>query len=104
MMLRVLTLVGVAVLVLNACSKNVTQLVAQCESDAYTKIGVQSDSIASIEYLANKHEFVRACLVKNGLRFKSDAWSHDYETIRQAYPDSVERHAHIAQLSPAYWE
>lgn len=105
-MLRVLSFVSIATFALAGCStKEVGRIVAQCESDAYAQIGVQSDSTASTAYLANKHELVRVCLVKAGLKFKSNDWSRDLPAV-SSFPssDGFDRYVHTQMLLPRYWE
>jgi hypothetical protein len=45
---------------------NVNVAVAQCESSAYERLGVQTDRSAGREYLEKKFELVRVCLVGQG--------------------------------------
>lgn len=105
-MLRVLFLFSITTFALAGCStKDVGRIVAQCESEAYAQIGVQSDSTASTAYLANKHELVRVCLVKTGLKFKSNDWSRDVPTV-SSFPssDGFDRYVHTQMLLSKYWE
>lgn len=107
--------------------QSVASLVARCESEAYSVIGVQPDNRASIQYLEQKHELVRVCLVRNGLKFKSSQWSDYYSSLSESvykqfgiwtekpgspkyvqYFDEakrgIERQVHIEQMSYKFWE
>ena len=124
---RVVTELGFAIAITfvgaSCCASDVNQVVAQCESDAYGQIGVESDRSASLEYQEKKHELVRVCLVRQGFKFKSDRWSAFYlqlsENIHRSRgtwnrPGSdpatmasnakVRRQVHIAQMSSAWWQ
>ena len=52
-------------------AKNLTQTFAQCESDAYGVLGVQTDAYANSEYLEKKYELIRVCMRRNGFEFNS---------------------------------
>lgn len=63
----------------SACGvPTIPQVFAQCETDAYAVVGLQTDESATVEYLEKKQEFVRVCMLRQGFSFKSrvsdDAW------------------------------
>lgn len=64
-------------------SPSATQIIAQCQQDAYSKIGLEANEDASLNYLQRKAEFVRVCAVSAGLKFRSDAWSDHYFTVKE---------------------
>jgi len=49
----------------------IPQAFAQCESDAYVALGLQTDEAATADYLEKKSEVVRVCMLKQGFLFKS---------------------------------
>ncbi len=64
------------------------QAMAGCESEAYRTIGVQPESRATIDYLETKAELVRVCMVRQGFRFRSEAWTEYARTVRQQVHES----------------
>ena len=52
-------------------AKEARQVFAQCESDAYGVLGIQTDARASLDYLEKKSELVRVCMLRQGFVFKS---------------------------------
>ena len=66
------TTVAVSILLMGVAAygkPNPTQAFAQCESDAYSQIGVQVDRGASLKYLETKYELIRVCMVRKGYKF-----------------------------------
>lgn len=53
----------------------VSQTIANCEQQAYARLGVQSDENSTPEYAMSKYELVRVCAVSAGLRFRAKEWS-----------------------------
>ena len=119
----------ISLLVVSSISnaQTVSSHVAKCEADAYSKIGLQVDNNATIEYLEKKYELVRVCLVGNGLRFNSSAFAAPLLAMREQvfrrygiwtespssdkyrrYIDQanleIERQTTIAKMSAAYWQ
>lgn len=55
----------------SACGgPTIPQVFAQCETDAYAVVGLQTDELATVEYLEKKQEFVRVCMLRQGFSFK----------------------------------
>ncbi len=72
--------IALGLLVIPGCvaAQSLTQTFAGCEANAYVSIGVQTDNSASLEYLEQKNELVRVCMLQHGYSFKSsvpkEAW------------------------------
>ena len=80
-----------ATFLLAGCGKpDVRRAFAQCESEAYQKIGLQPEQKAPNQYLEAKKELVRVCLVQQGYKAKGgfDRTSHSLkvrEEIHNSY-------------------
>lgn len=52
-------------------AKNSSQMFAQCESDAYGALGIQTNRSANSTYLEKKYELVRVCMLRQGAEYNS---------------------------------
>lgn len=55
---------------ISGCGQTPSVAMVDCESQAYEKIGVKSDSNATLAWLQDKAEVVRVCMVKKGFNYK----------------------------------
>lgn len=93
-------------LTLLGCGRQTTQQTfSQCEADAYSALGLQTDVTATAEYIEKKQEVVRLCMLKQGFIFESNvpngAWmdisiniykKYDvYETPQYRIPPDVQK-------------
>lgn len=63
---------AIAILFLASCGQNSSVAMAECQSQAYERIGAQSDATATLSWLQTKAESVRVCMLAKGFNYGPD--------------------------------
>lgn len=73
MMQKIILLAPLAIFSLTGCSKDPNTDIAKCEQDFYKTTGAIPVEKASLEYLQQKGESVRTCMIAKGFKYNRGA-------------------------------